>query len=138
AVESFRRKPSADFGDKEGGSGGFNLIAEADVPLFHPFNIDPGRGDLMDLLDKEWQRKPGSDSLEMKRLNAAKVLDRIETVIPLRRRSGDDASCLNLYQAGKPRLLGVPKELIDRGGFRFAETEAVTPEEKANPWKLLA
>src|SRR5262249_24113973 len=33
---------------------------------------------------------------------------------------------------------GVPDALIERGGFQFAETEANTPEEKANPWKLLA
>ena len=106
AVESFRREPGRDFLNVNGGSGGFNLIAESDVPLYQlndtPF-ADPG--------------------LE---------------VYPLRLRSGDDASCLNLFQASRPRLLGVPDSLLIRGGFQFYETEAKTPEEKANPWRLLA
>src|SRR5262249_51524377 len=51
--------------------------------------------------------------------------------------TGDDVSCLNLYKPGRPRLLGVPDTLIDRGGFQFASTEAQTPQEKANPWLLL-
>ena len=32
---------------------------------------------------------------------------------------GEDASCLNVYQTRLPTILGVPKSLIDRGGFRF-------------------
>jgi hypothetical protein len=32
-------------------------------------------------------------------------------IIPLRLRTGDDASCLNLYQPQRPRILGVPKSL---------------------------
>src|SRR5262249_50560242 len=59
------------------------------------------------------------------------------TVYPFRVRAGDDASCLNLYQAARPRVLGVPDALIDRGGFEFSDTEAKSPEEKANPWLLL-
>ena len=39
--------------------------------------------------------------------------------MPLRLKAGDDASCLNLYQPGRPRILGVPPALVDRGGFRF-------------------
>src|SRR5205085_12220109 len=34
AVESFRRSPEADFSDKRGGSGGFALVAETDLPLY--------------------------------------------------------------------------------------------------------
>ena len=52
-------------------------------------------------------------------------------------RPGDDASCLNLYQPRKPRLLGVPESLIDRGGFRFADTVPAQGDEKQNPWQLL-
>jgi hypothetical protein len=59
------------------------------------------------------------------------------TVYPFRVRAGDDASCLNLYQAVRPRVLAVPDALIDRGGFRFSSTEADTDEERANPWLLL-
>src|SRR5207302_8616312 len=60
------------------------------------------------------------------------------TIYPFRLRAGDDASCLNLYQAGRPRLLGVPARFgAEPVRFRFTETEARTPEEKANPWLLL-
>src|SRR5206468_3252817 len=62
------------------------------------------------------------------------------TFYPFRLRAGDDASCLNLYQPGRPRLLGVPLALVERGGFQFADTLTTTPKERqsyANPWRLL-
>ena len=55
----------------------------------------------------------------------------------LRLKPGDDASCLNLYQAVKPRILGASDEFIERGGFLFSATEARTEDEIANPWRLL-
>ena len=139
AVESFRRTPDRDFTTKTGGSGGFNLLAEADVPLFQPFDRDPGRGDLLDSLQAAYQQQGLSGSAVADKLKAAETtLGEIRAAVPLRLRRGDDASCLNLYKAGKPRVLGVPDALIDRGGFRFGETEAATPEETANPWLLLS
>lgn len=142
AVESFRRSPESDFLDKNGGSGGFNLIAESDVPLFQPFDRGLGRADL----DKQLKRAyapPGSDPdappESSSYLTAKAQLDAgLEEVFPLRLRGGDDASCLNLFQAARPRVLGVPEALIARGGFKFYMTEAATAEEKANPWLLLA
>ena len=59
------------------------------------------------------------------------------TVFPLRRKAGEDASCLNLYQPAQPTLLGVPPELIARGGFAFQGTLAETEAERENPWLLL-
>lgn len=123
AVESFRRQTGTEFFDKHGGSGGFNLIAEGDVPLFQPFDTGPGRAELNARL-----REVGADPTS---------LDGIE-VFALRLRGGDDASCMNLFQATRPRVLGVPASLINRGGFKFYATEAVTAEEKANPWQLLS
>ncbi len=105
AVESFRREPGRDFLDVNGGSGGFNLLAEADVPLYQ--------------------------------LKDTPFADPALEVHPLRLRTGDDASCLNLFQASRPRILGVPDSLIRRGGFQFYETDAKSPEDKANPWMLL-
>jgi putative ABC transport system permease protein len=122
AVESFRRQPGAEFLDKHGGSGGFNLLAEADVPLFQPFDSGPGRAELDERL-----REAGADPA---------VLDGTEA-FALRLRPGDDVSCMNLFQATRPRVLGVPDALIDRGGFKFYATEASTSEERANPWLLL-
>ncbi len=59
-------------------------------------------------------------------------------IVECRQRSGDDVSCLNLYQARRPRLVGVPAAFVERGGFRFQDSEAMSPEQKANPWTLLA
>lgn len=168
AVESFRRRPDLDFHEKTGGSGGFRLIAEADVPVFRPFaktgdepELDPvhrprpepgpnpfgirlkfeGLEDLLFGLEKVYQEVYTPDTpgptIEERLDEARKELADV-TVYPFRLQGGDDASCLNLFQAGRPRVLGVPDTLVNRGGFRFAETSAFTPEEQANPWLLLA
>ncbi|MBN1867195.1 ABC transporter permease [Candidatus Sumerlaeota bacterium] len=55
----------------------------------------------------------------------------------MRLRPGDDASCLNLYRAARPRILGVGDDFIDRGGFAFSGVLDPSPEEKSNPWLLL-
>jgi len=46
-------------------------------------------------------------------------------------RPGENASCLNLYQTTLPTILGVPDDLLARGGFRFVD------QRKADYWKLL-
>jgi putative ABC transport system permease protein len=140
AVESFRRRPDADFLDVNGGSGGFPLLAEADVPVFQPFDREPGKGDLLDRLREVYQKAEARDPsgpTRQQRLQTAEDALKDVAAEPFRLQGGDDASCLNLYQAGRPRVLGVPDSLVQRGGFKFAETEAVTAEEKANPWLLL-
>ena len=132
AVESFRRQPEQDFLDKTGGSGGFNLVAETDVPIFQPLDKPAGRAEIQLGLESAY----GGLSDTPKVAAALAELDGVE-VFPLRLRGGDDASCLNLFQAARPRVLGVPDALIDRGGFKFYQTQAATPEEQANPWLLL-
>lgn len=127
AVESFRRTPSAD------SNGGFNLIAETDVPLFHPFDHEPGRGDLLDLLERETQEGESAYGEE----RATALLGSMRSLMPLRVHRGDDASCLNLYQAGRPQLVGVPQAMIDRGRFQFSASLATTDAERDNPWRLL-
>jgi ABC-type lipoprotein release transport system permease subunit len=111
AVQSFHRDPGQDFLQKNGGSGGFALLGEADVPIFQDLN-DPK-------IRKEYK------------------LPADVHFVPLRLRAGDDASCLNLYQPKRPRLLGVPPSLIERGGFHFAATEAPAQGSGGNPWQLL-
>ena len=137
AVESFRREPNKDFQDKTGGSGGFPLLAETDSPVF----IDLTGEELLTDIERELQKKnqeqkKAGDELDAK-INEVRGIFASTTVYPFRLRAGDDASCLNLYQATRPKVLGVSDLLIDRGGFRFSATEAKTPEEKANPWLLL-
>ncbi|MBX9679216.1 MAG: ABC transporter permease [Gemmataceae bacterium] len=98
AVQAFHREAGKSFLAKEGGSGGFPLFAESNVPLFQDLN-QPATWNDLDLNDEQqklWARA---------------------TFWPLRVQPGDDASCLNLYQPLKPRVVGLPKSLIHRGGF---------------------
>ncbi|HUR55894.1 MAG TPA: FtsX-like permease family protein, partial [Gemmataceae bacterium] len=132
SVESFRRQPDRDFLDEKGGSGGFNLMAEADVPLFRPFDTGEGKADLEDALQAAY----GGAATDP-RFRAAKAELAGVSSFALRLRGGDDASCLNLYQAARPRLLGVPDALIDRGGFKIYDTLKTTAGENANPLVLL-
>ena len=116
AVEAFRH----DFGEealaKDSGTGGFSLIAESDIPLHYDLSSEDGRFDL------------GFSDDDSEQLSESEI-------IPFRFRPGQDASCLNLYQVEKPRILGVTDEQIKRGGFRFqqvADRNAGTAE-----WDLL-
>jgi len=140
SVESFRRRTDDTFLEKSGGSGGLRLVAEADVPLFHTPDSPEGKADLEQRLELDIQNQVKRDPngpTKQARLDAAIAdLDGLNA-FPFRLRRGDDASCLNLYQAAKPRVLGVPQAIVDRGGFRFTQTLAETPEERANPWLLL-
>jgi ABC-type lipoprotein release transport system permease subunit len=119
AVQSFHREPEADFSNLDSGSGGCSLLAEADVPIYQDLNNDAERRDQLNFPDS------GTETL------------RGVTFFPFRLRAGDDASCLNLSQPRRPRLLGAPDGLIRRGGFRFAATQATSAEQRANPWLLL-
>jgi hypothetical protein len=59
-------------------------------------------------------------------------------------RDGDSTSCLNLYQTGNPRILGVPRELINYGYTWLPVAQHVeflpeeeTEEQVGQSWKLL-
>jgi ABC-type antimicrobial peptide transport system permease subunit len=118
AISAFRLGPPADTSDRNTGSGGFQLIAQSDQPIYQALNSAAGRSDA------------GFD-------DAAESAVAGATVIPLRVQAGDDASCLNLYQPGQPRIVGVPAELLKRGGFVFAATAADESIDKEFPWRLL-
>jgi ABC-type lipoprotein release transport system permease subunit len=118
AVQAFHREAGADFLNKDSGSGGFHLLMETDVPIFQDLNSAKGKANLF------FPDDPPA------------VLDKV-VFYPFRVRAGDDASCLNLYQPQKPRILGVSNSLIDRGGFRFSAANQKTSEEKENPWLIL-
>lgn len=118
AVDSFRRRADETFNAKTGGSGGFALVAESDVPVFQDMNTDKGQDEL-NFSDASRKELEGT------------------TIVQMRLRKGDDASCLNLYQPNRPRVVGVPQMLIERGGFSFQATEAHTKDLKENPWRLL-
>ena len=117
AMQAFQREPTAEFQQKNGGSGGYALFAETQVPVFR------------DLADRKVLDELGVP---------AEVAANIRDIVGLRVEPGDDASCLNLYKPEKPRILGVPTSLIAAGHFGFADSLAKTDAEKKNPWLLLS
>jgi len=100
------------------GTGGFALVAESDVPIVADLNRRDVREDL---------------GLVASGSEASQAALAGTTVIPFRLLPGEDASCLNLYQPRRPRVLGAPAEMIARGGFTFQALAKETPE----PWRLL-
>jgi putative ABC transport system permease protein len=116
AVESFHKEADAGFLLPSGGSGGFALIAETDVPIFQ------------DLNQAEVRKEHGlTDPL------FASV-----TFFSCRVRGGDDASCLNLYQPLQPRVMSVPVEGFAKSmRFHFGSGLWLEPAEKETPWRLL-
>jgi ABC-type antimicrobial peptide transport system permease subunit len=67
------------------------------------------------------------------------------TVLSLRLKPGDDASCRNLYQPSQPRVLGVTPQMVEyfdepklSARFGWSASAAKTEEERANPWRLLS
>ncbi len=116
-VAAVRHEPGEELQARDSGAGGFALIAESDVPLLQDLNREEDRTDL------------GFDSDDVTALEGA-------TVYPLRLLPGEDASCLNLYQPEKPKVLGATRALIERGGFGF-KGAAELPEGTDNPWELL-
>jgi hypothetical protein len=140
AVESFRRRPDADFLQPSGGSGGYRLLLEAAVPLFESLTSESGRDDLLTQFGQEFQRaevaNPNGPSRQT-RLREAEATLKSLRVAPFRLQAGDDASCLNLYQAARPRVLGVPDLVVNAGGFSFAATIANNEATRKNPWLLL-
>lgn len=133
AVEAFRRTPDADFGKQGGGSGGFDLIATTELPLFQDLS-DPatGRKEMLDSLERAYQKDPAT---KMERLKRAEELLARSELFSLRYRAGDEAGCSNLARPDKPRLVGVPQRLIERGGFAFASL--IPADASSNPWTRL-
>jgi len=139
AVEAFRRRVDAHEAVAEA-NGGFNLVAESDLPLFRDLNTNEGRQEVQDKLLPIYRDEFSGDNTRAERRakESAELLQQAK-VIAFRVQAGDDASCLNLYQPLRPRLLGVPIGFIESqdSGFRFAATTARTESERSNPWTLL-
>ena len=94
AVESFRLDPAQYAALRSSGTGGFALWAETSSPIAR------------DLREADHLAELG--------------LEQAISVVPLRVRRGDDASCLNLNRAQQPRVMGVPAgELARRSAFSF-------------------
>ncbi len=118
AVDAFHLEGGGDAGDRSSGTGGYPLLAESLLPIV---------------------RDLGSEA-EREALGVSTFDDEIFADVSYARfrlRPGEDASCLNLYQAKDPRVLAPEAAFVPEGRFRFGATLAETDEEAANPWLLL-
>ena len=108
AVNAFRQNPQQDAWDSRSGTGGFALYARSALPVYDDLNSPTVR---------EFFGLPSDTMREI-------------SVVPLRVRDGDDASCLNLNRAVQPRLLGLRSEELER-------RKAFTFVSKGGNWGLL-
>ncbi len=129
AVEPFR-KEAEENQSKDSGTGGFKFVVETNIPVLSGLDGQSGIDSILDGVQKSNRGNPLRAKQQVERFR--KVLQDIK-IYSLRFYPGDDASCLNLFQPSRPRVLGVPKDLQQRGGFKFAATTEVV----ANPWQLL-
>jgi putative ABC transport system permease protein len=111
AVGANRQNPLAESQSRASGTGGFALYGESSVGVLYDLNSEAGRKELG---------------------LAANILTGTGAV-QFRVHEGDDASCLNLNRAQRPRLLGVqPEALKERQAFTFAAVA-----EQGKGWDLL-
>ena len=112
AIGVFRLDANRDATERASGTGGFALVGDCTIPVVQDLNTRAGReffglgaGDL-----------PGV------------------RVVPFRVLDGDEASCLNLYRAQKPRLIGVQPGLL---AGRFTFTRVANGLDRKSGWELL-
>jgi ABC-type lipoprotein release transport system permease subunit len=119
SIGAFRLDAEKDATKRGSGTGGFRYLGESSLPIVQDLNTQAGREHFA--LD-------------------AKALDGVGFV-QMRVRDGDDASCLNLNRAQRPRLLGVrPEALAEREAFTFAKAlqrEGSAGASPSQPWLLL-
>ncbi len=112
SIGVFRLDANRDATKRTSGTGGFALIGETTMPVVQDLNSRSGR--------------------EFFALNETELAG--VNFVPFRVREGDEASCLNLNRAQKPRLLGVKPERLDG---RFAFAKLVDAEWRQKPWAAL-
>ena len=114
SVEAFRRGDRLTDIGPASGVGGYDLLVETLLPIVRDPNTPEGR-DALNLRD----------------------VGRSVSFEPLRLLPGDDASCLNLYEPRRPRIVGASESFLREGRFRFQSSLATSDAERANPWLLL-
>ena len=105
-VASMQRTGAGDTGDKQGGAGGFRLIAQTAVPVLGDLDTSAGRF-------AAGFQSPDADVWKDVRF------------AELRRWAGQDISCLNMTRPTSPTILGLPHAFVERGGFGFDEWSLV-------------
>ncbi len=112
AIGVFRLDANRDASLRTSGTGGFAFLGQSTLPIVPDLNTMPGR-----------------EAFGLSSEDMAGV-----AVVPLRLREGDEASCLNLNRAQKPRLLGVNPGAL-AGRFTFANAAKGLRREEG--WNLL-
>ncbi len=114
AVGANRRNPLQEPQNRNSGTGGFALYGESSVPILRDLGTESGRREL------------GLTDAELAGID----------VVQFRVHEGDDASCLNLNRAQRPRLLAVqPDKLRQYEAFTFSAKAEEAQEEDG--WDLL-
>jgi ABC-type antimicrobial peptide transport system permease subunit len=114
SIGAFRLDANRDATKRSSGTGGFTFIGETTLPLVQDLNTKAGRENV------------GLNERDLEGVS----------FVPFRVKEGDEASCLNLNRAQRPRLLGVNPELLaQRGAFTFAKLEKGTAV--TNGWQAL-
>ncbi len=100
---------------RSSGTGGYQLMLEAQIPILSDLNTVEGRklAGIGNTDDPAWKDVHFT---------------------PMRRWAGQDISCLNLTRPTAPTILSVPQEMVDRHAFVAAQK--LSPAD--NIWTLLA
>jgi ABC-type lipoprotein release transport system permease subunit len=115
AINSFRLDGARGAERRGSGTGGFAFVGESTLPVYEDLDRAEGR------------KKFGFDALKGD-----------FSILPMRVSNGDDASCLNLNRAQRPRLMGVGVEKIARlSPFHFT-AQASPPPNGQSPWRTLS
>ena len=118
AVDAFHLEGGAETTNRSSGTGGYPLLAESLLPIVLDLSLEEGRAEL------------GVSSFDDEIfVNASYARFRV--------RPGEDASCLNLYQAKNPKLIAPEPTFVTQGRFGFGRTMAENEAESTNPWLLL-
>ncbi|MBL9152429.1 MAG: FtsX-like permease family protein [Verrucomicrobiales bacterium] len=109
AINSFRLEGERGAERRGSGTGGFAYVGESTLPVYEDLNGDQGR------------EKYGFPVFER---------DDYWWLVPFRVSDGDDASCLNLNRAQRPRLMGVnPAKLTETRAFTFMKSAGEPPHD---------
>lgn len=111
SIGVFRLDANRDGLKRSSGTGDFALIGESTLPIVQDLNTQSGR-EAFGLSDQDMEGV---------------------SIVPFRVHQGDEASCLNLNRAQRPRVLGVRPELL-KGRFTFA---ALTDNKAADGWSSI-
>lgn len=120
SIGAFQLRPTA------AGVGGFALIGKTATPLYRDLNDPLVQSELLGQDRNSQDRKPLGDA----------------EVVSLRLKSGQDASCNNLYQAKRPQVFAVPVSMADESKRVSFDWAAVlkndsSSTESESPWRLL-